>query len=152
MFDGCNILEAEALRGSLLQWHLFVEDSGFNPWLHGRGPVSLRLNSKLYKLTTDFQSARLSWNKAPIWGLLLYDICRLVEVGRSLWREGRVCRLPESQSAVISLLSVCKIYRLHIIKCIYNIYKASVSSGSVEQIMPMKSSGRFAPWDLRPFL
>jgi hypothetical protein len=56
----------------------------------------------------------------------------------------RVCRLPESQSAVISLLSLCTIYWLHIIKCIYNIYKASVSSGSVQQITPVKSSGRFA--------
>jgi hypothetical protein len=34
---------------------------------------------------------------------------------------GRVCRLPESQPAVIvSLLSVCTIYILHVIKCIYN--------------------------------
>jgi hypothetical protein len=40
---------------------------------------------------------------------------------------GRVCRLPESQSAVISLLSLCTIYILHVTKCIYNIYKAFVS-------------------------
>jgi hypothetical protein len=48
------------------------------------------------------------------------------------------------QSAVVSLLSVCKIYILHVIKCvnicihlcIKNIYKAFVSPGSVEQIMP----------------
>jgi hypothetical protein len=37
-----------------------------------------------------------------------------------------------SATAVISLLSVCTIYILHVIKCIciYNIYKASVSPGS----------------------
>jgi hypothetical protein len=63
--------------------------------------------------------------------------------------RGRVCRLSESQSAVRSLLSVCTIYRLHIIKCLY---KASVSSGSVQQITPMKFSGHFAPRDLRQFL
>jgi hypothetical protein len=37
--------------------------------------------------------------------------------------------------AVISL-SVCIIYILHVIKFIYNIYKTSVSPGSVQQIMP----------------
>jgi hypothetical protein len=31
----------------------------------------------------------------------------------------RVCRLPESPSAVISLLSVCTIYIFHVIKCMY---------------------------------
>jgi hypothetical protein len=33
--------------------------------------------------------------------------------------RGRVCRLSESQSAVISLLSVCAIYILYVIKCMY---------------------------------
>jgi hypothetical protein len=41
--------------------------------------------------------------------------------------RGQVCRLPEAQAAVISLLSVGTIYILHVIKCIYNTYKASVS-------------------------
>jgi hypothetical protein len=39
--------------------------------------------------------------------------------------------------AVISLSSVCTIYILHVTKlCMCNIYRASVSAGSVEQIMP----------------
>jgi hypothetical protein len=33
--------------------------------------------------------------------------------------RGRVCRLPESQAAVISLLSVGTICMLHVIKCMY---------------------------------
>jgi hypothetical protein len=33
--------------------------------------------------------------------------------------RGWVCHLPESQSAVISLLSVRTIYILHVIKCVY---------------------------------
>jgi hypothetical protein len=33
--------------------------------------------------------------------------------------RGRVCHLPESQSAVVSLLSVCTIYILHVIKRMY---------------------------------
>jgi hypothetical protein len=33
--------------------------------------------------------------------------------------RGRVCHLPESQSAVLSLLSVCTIYILHVIKRMY---------------------------------
>jgi hypothetical protein len=42
--------------------------------------------------------------------------------------RGRICHLPESQSEVISLLSVCAIYILHVIKGICNIYKASCQS------------------------
>jgi hypothetical protein len=43
-------------------------------------------------VTTDGQSASLSWNKAPIWGLrpdllLMSDSWAFVDVGRSLWRE-----------------------------------------------------------------
>jgi hypothetical protein len=43
-------------------------------------------------ITADGQSASLSWNKSPIWGLrpdflLLSDSCGFVDVGRSLWRE-----------------------------------------------------------------
>jgi hypothetical protein len=37
--------------------------------------------------------------------------------GASSRQRGRVCRLPESQSAVISLLSVCSICVLYVIKC-----------------------------------
>jgi hypothetical protein len=70
--------------------------------------------------------------------LLLAVGYRLFDVEWSLTR-GRVCHLPESQSEVISLLPVCTIYILHVIKrlyidvyvcinvCVYNIYQASVS-------------------------
>jgi hypothetical protein len=45
-----------------------------------------------YYITTDGQSASLSWNKAPIWSLrpdflLMPDNCWPVDVGRHLWRE-----------------------------------------------------------------
>jgi hypothetical protein len=37
--------------------------------------------------------------------------------------RGRICRFPESQPKVKSLLSICTIYVLHIFKCIFiNIY------------------------------
>jgi hypothetical protein len=50
--------------------------------------------------------------------LLLSDSCRHVHVGRSLWREDGsvVC---QTQSAVISLLSVCTICIIQVIKCMY---------------------------------
>jgi hypothetical protein len=59
-------------------------------------------------------------------------------------------------TALISLLSVCTIYILHVIKCMYNIYKGSVSPGSIQHIMPftlnaihffepMNYSGHFVP-------
>jgi hypothetical protein len=59
-------------------------------------------------VTTDSQSASLSWTKVPIWGLttrflLLSDSCGFVDVGRSLWREGgsvvyHSCWLSPAQS------------------------------------------------------
>jgi hypothetical protein len=77
-------------------------------------------------VTTNGQSTSLSRNKAPIWGLRPYlyycrTVARLLMWGalsRSLTR-GRVCRLPESQSTVISMFSVCTIYILHVIKCMH---------------------------------
>jgi hypothetical protein len=76
-------------------------------------------------VTTDGQSASLSWNKAPIWGLrpdLYY--CQTVA---GLLTRGRACRLPVPQSAVISLLSVCIIYILYVIKCMYIQYIQGLS-------------------------
>jgi hypothetical protein len=50
--------------------------------------------------------------------LLLSDSCRIADVGRSLWREDGsvVC---QTRSAVLSLLSVCAIFILQVIKCMY---------------------------------
>jgi hypothetical protein len=48
-------------------------------------PVTDFSESEPY-VTTDGQSAGLSWNKAPILALLS-DSCGFVDVGRSLWRE-----------------------------------------------------------------
>jgi hypothetical protein len=50
--------------------------------------------------------------------LLLSDSCRLVDVGRSLWREDGSL-LCQTHSAVIRLLSICTIYMLQVIKCMY---------------------------------
>jgi hypothetical protein len=92
-------------------------------------------------ITTDGQSASLSWNKAPIWGLrqdLYY--CRTA-AGFLMWgalsdeRTG----LSLSKVTVSSNKSVVSMYNLHLMLfniCIYNIYRASVSPGSVQQIMP----------------
>jgi hypothetical protein len=50
--------------------------------------------------------------------------------------SGRVCHLPESQSAVVSLLSVCTIYILHVIKRMYvqYIYTISTRPRSVQAV------------------
>jgi hypothetical protein len=50
------------------------------------------LTSSPSYIMTDGQSASLSWNKAPAWGLttrfsLLSDSCGFVYVGRTHWRE-----------------------------------------------------------------
>jgi hypothetical protein len=73
----------------------------------------------------------LSWNKIPISGLRSdHYYCQTVAgfflCGVLSLTRGRASLLPQSQSAVMSLLSVCVIYILHVMKCVYNIYKTSV--------------------------
>jgi hypothetical protein len=59
-------------------------------WRYSTPPPHGTSESESY-VKTDGQSASLSWNKAPIWGLrsdfLLADSCGFEFVGRSLWRE-----------------------------------------------------------------
>jgi hypothetical protein len=68
----------------------------------------------------------------------LSESCCVVSVGRPLWQEiGSVS--CQSLSTVFSPLSKFNlIYILHVshVLCMYNIYKASVSKCSVQQIMP----------------
>jgi hypothetical protein len=61
------------------------------PWTTSVRRITPTSESECY-VTTDGQSASLSWNQALIWGLnttlvLLSDSCGFVDVGRSLWRE-----------------------------------------------------------------
>jgi hypothetical protein len=97
-------------------------------------------------VTTDGQSFSLSSNKAPIWGLwpeLYYSYC-LTVTGFLMWGALSDERTGLSFFRVIvsssKSLSVCTIHILHVIKrmyiCMYNMYNASVSAGSVQQIMP----------------
>jgi hypothetical protein len=107
----------------------FIFVASYDPQGHG-GYIRPRLYAGLTELSqsqsyvaTDGQSASLSWNKAPIWGLRPDLYCCLTVTGfwcraLSLTRR-RICHLPESQSEVVSLLSVCTIYILHVIKCMY---------------------------------
>jgi hypothetical protein len=52
--------------------------------------LSVQSQSQSY-VTADGQSATLSWNKAPVWGLRpdFYHLesCGVVDVGRSVWRD-----------------------------------------------------------------
>jgi hypothetical protein len=68
-------------------------------------------------VTTDGRSARLSWYKAPMWCLKLnLYFCQTVS---SLLMWGALSDERTAQSAVISLLSICTIYILHVTKCMY---------------------------------
>jgi hypothetical protein len=97
------------------------------------------LNQVKIMLRPTVQSTRPSWNKAPIWGLrpnLYY--CQTVAgflMWDSLWRED-LSVVYQTQSAIISLLSVCTIFILQVIIYMYIQHKASVSSVSVQMIMP----------------
>jgi hypothetical protein len=98
-------------------------------------------------VTTDGQSASLSWCRAPtgthdqMLGLRsdLYSMCR--PVASSLTR-GRVCHL--SFVLVFVFVKYCNICTMHIYVQVYtmhekqninNIYMASVSPGNVQQII-----------------
>jgi hypothetical protein len=83
-------------------------------------------------VTTDGQSASLSWNKALTGA---YDqICVTVRRFRDCWygapslKRGRVCLLQ------CTIYNIFTIYML-LPKCIHNTYKVSVSPDSVRQIM-----------------
>jgi hypothetical protein len=91
----------------------------------GRLHANLRSQSQSQNfVTTDGQSVSLSWCQAPIWDL------RPIFFPHSVWQL-RVCWcgapsltrgrsvICQSQSAVVSLLSVCTIYILHVIKRMY---------------------------------
>jgi hypothetical protein len=69
------------------------------------------------------QSVSLSWCRAPSGAhdpILLPDWHLLsCPCGAPILTRERFCHLSESQSAVISLLSVFTIYILHVIKCMY---------------------------------
>jgi hypothetical protein len=92
----------------------------------------------------DWQLVSLSvLVSSPVWDLWPdINYCSTVTVlpfgGRPLWREdGSVIR--QSVSSIRSIVSMYNFYILrvsHVIEYIYNIYKASVSPGSVQQIMP----------------
>jgi hypothetical protein len=80
------------------------------------------MSSQSY-VTTDGQSVSFSWNKETIRSLrpdLYY--CQACCCGALSLARGRVYRLPESQSAVIGLLSVRTVYIFRVIKCMYMQY------------------------------
>jgi hypothetical protein len=90
--------------------------------------------------TTDGQSASLSWNKAPVWSLRPDFYYCLTVTGVLMWGALSDERTGLSQSAVCCqyvqftfymLLNVC----IYVNICMYNIYKALLSPGSVQQIM-----------------
>jgi hypothetical protein len=92
-------------------------------------------------LRPTVQSASLSWNKAPIC-VLRPDLCHCQTVACLLkWdalsdeRTGLLFSGLSQQYEVSCQYVQFTFYKLLNI-CIHNIYKASVSSGSVQQIMP----------------
>jgi hypothetical protein len=80
---------------------------------------------------------------SPIWGSWPeISYCLTVTVlslgGHPLWREhgSVVCQSGNSIRSIVSIYNFYILHVSHVIVCIYNIYKASVSPGSVQQIMP----------------
>jgi hypothetical protein len=92
-------------------------------------------------ITTDGQSVCLSWCRAPsgAHNQILVTICQLLScpLGAPSLTRGRVCHVLGS---VDSNKSIIRIYKYLHFTCFtlqeYIIYKASVSPGKVQQIMP----------------
>jgi hypothetical protein len=118
--------------------HIFTKD------MFHSGPCTRKcpaLSKSRSHVTTDGQSASMSWNKTPIWGLrpdLYY--CQIV-AGLLTWgalpdeRTGlTLARVTASSNVSCRYVQFAFYMLLNV--CIYNIHKASVSPGSVQQIMP----------------
>jgi hypothetical protein len=103
-----------------------------------------RVSQSQSHIATDGQSACLSvLVSSPVWGSwpdINYCLTvTLLSLGRRpLWREdGSV--VYQSAGSIRSIVSMYNFYILHVshvMEYIYNIYKASVSPGLVQQIMP----------------
>jgi hypothetical protein len=73
-------------------------------WRYSTQPLCQSQSQSESYVTIDGQSARLSWYKAPMWGLRQDFI--YVRYSQACWcgaltlTRGRVCRLPESQGMI----------------------------------------------------
>jgi hypothetical protein len=92
-------------------------------------------------LRPTVQSATLSWNKAPMWGFRPDHYSYQTVAGLLMWgafadeRTGlSFARLSQQQYVSCQYVQFTCYKLLNV--CIYNICKASVSPGSVQQIMP----------------
>jgi hypothetical protein len=84
-------------------------------------------------VTTDGQSASLSWNKAPIWGLRPdFHYCQTI-AGLLMWGALSNERTGVFYNVQYTIYLHFTCYYLNVY--IYNIYKVSVSPDSVQQIM-----------------
>jgi hypothetical protein len=105
-----------------------------NAWRISHGSPWQSQNQSQSYVTTDGQSASLSWSKAPIWGLRPdFHYCQTI-AGLLIWSA-----LSDERTCLSSTMyNVQYIYILHVTTWMYihYIYKASVSLGSIQQIMP----------------
>jgi hypothetical protein len=105
------------------------------------GPLPKSQSQSQSHIATDGQSVSLSWCRAPSGAhdqifILPWKLLSCPYGARSLTRS-RVCHLSVIVTC-FSQLSVVKIFTILQIlnNCMYNIYKASVSPGLVQQTMP----------------
>jgi hypothetical protein len=93
-------------------------------------------------VSTDGQSVGLSWCRAPFGApdqiLIMFWKLQSCKLGAPSLTRSRVCRLSESVIKSIVSISIHKIiYIIQNLSVVHiQIYKASVSPGSVHQIMP----------------
>jgi hypothetical protein len=72
--------------GTVFPFHRLLQFVGLL-WRYSTPPPHSRTSHRQSQsyVTTDGQSARLSWSKAPIWGLRPYNFCCMTVVGLMKW-------------------------------------------------------------------
>jgi hypothetical protein len=90
-------------------------------------------------IATDGQSVCLSWCRAPS-GAHDHILITVWQLLSCPWEgalsDERTGLSFVSQPAVLGQLSVCTIFTFYMCRMLLNTYKASVSPGSIQQIMP----------------
>jgi hypothetical protein len=96
------------------------------------------------KLSQSQSQSHIATDGQSVWGLwpnISYSLTvTVLSLGGALSEERDGSVVCQSQSAVLRQMSLFTIYYIlyvsHVIEYMWNIYKASVSPGSVQQIMP----------------
>jgi hypothetical protein len=131
----CSVFNGRFLVPNLSFRCPLVSTQRLNPQLT-RSTESVRVRVTLRLTVSQSVSLGVEPRLGPMtrYELLFDSYCLVLGRAPSLTR-GRVCHLSVSQS-IVSMYNFYILHVLDVIEYIYNIYKTSVSAGSIQQIVP----------------